>query len=530
MDFDKWIEALGFDAAELREDQLQHLQAKYDAEVATAKAKADSDAEAAKVSGDPEKIEATAKLAVVEAPKFDLQAIDKTYSSHETAIKLTAAGYCDKVSEADHDRLLNVAITAALEAKQTALKEEWPVVKLEAEYIKAAALFTADLMVAERPKGPAVHSSSQDVSMPAIEAAFCQSAGLKEPEKHFKPEVLEASDRYRGIGIQKLLMICAQQNGYSGRDWIRADNLREVIQAAFSTHTITTMLTTTGNKMLLEGFNLLPQSWRQVASVKTVSDFKAVTMFRMNADLEYEEVGPGGAIKHGTVSQESYSIQVKTYAKMLALTRQDIINDDLGAFDDIRNRLGMGAAVKLNNVFWTAWLAAVDAGTFWTAARGNFQTGGSTALGETALNTAVKLFRDASGPDGNLLGLEPTLLMSGSDLEATNRKLFTSMEVRDTTASTKTLVNNIHFNRFKPVIIPELSNSAFTGYSTTQWFLLTDPAVLASAAMCFLDGQQSPTIESTDADFNTLGIQSRGYHDFGVTMSEFRASVHSAGA
>jgi hypothetical protein len=531
MDFEQWvIEAIGHPSEELREDQLQHLQAKYDAEVkAAADLKEAAEIKAA-VSKDPKQIEAAAKPAVVEAPTFDLKAVDKTYSAHETAIKLTAAGYRDKVSEADHDKLLTVAITAALEAKQTALKEEWPVVRLEAEYIKAAALFKADLMVAERPKGPAIHSSSQDVSMPAIEAAFCQSAGLAKPEDHFKPEVLEAADKYRGIGIQKLLMICAQQNGYSGRDWVRADNLGDVIRAAFSTHTITTMLTTAGNKMLLEGFNLLPQSWRQVASVKTVSDFKAVTMFRMNADLEYEEVGPGGLIKHGTVSQESYSIQAKTYAKMLVLTRQDIINDDLGAFDDIRNRLGMGAAVKLNNVFWTAWLAAVNAGTFWTAARGNFQTGGSTALGESALNSAVKLFRDASGPDGNLLGLEPTLLMSGSDLEATNRKLFTSMEIRDTTASTKTLVNNIHFNRFKPIIIPELSNSAFTGFSTTQWFLLTDPTVLASAAMCFLDGQQSPTIESTDADFNTLGIQSRGYHDFGVTMSEFRASVHSAGA
>ncbi len=535
MDFEQWvIEAMGHPSEELREDQVQHLRAKFDAEVkAAADLKKAAEIKAAELK-DPKKIEAAEKLPIVEAPTFDLQAIDKTYSEHETALKLTAAGYQAKAAEvgaeADCDKLFNVAITAALKAKATALKEEWPSVRLESEYIKASALFEADLMVTVRPKGPAIHSSSQDVSMPAIEAAFCKSAGLVDMAKHFTPEVMEASDRYRGIGIQNLLLICARQNGYTGREWVGTDNLREVIKAAFSTHTITTMLTTTGNKLLLDGFNIIPQSWRQVAAVKTVKDFKAVTMFRMNADLEYEEVGPGGEIEHGTVSQESYSIQAKTYAKMLALTRTDIINDDLGAFDDLRNRLGMGAAVKLNNIFWAAWLAAVDAGTFWTSDRKNRQAGATTALGEVGLNKAVKLFRDAKGPDGNRLSLEPELLLSGSDQEATNHKLFKSMEVRDSTASGTTLVSNIHFNRFKPIIVSELSDTSLTGGSTTQWFLLANPAILASAVMCFLNGMQSPTIETTDADFGTLGIQSRGFHDFGVTMSEFRASVLSVGA
>ncbi len=94
-----------------------------------------------------------------------------------------------------------------------------------------------------------------------------------------------------------------------------------------------------------------------------MSDFKAVTMFRMTADLEYLEVAPAGNIEHGTLSQEDYSIQAKTYARMLQLTRQDIINDDLSAFRAIPKRLGIGAAIAMNKVFWTAWLAAVDGAT-----------------------------------------------------------------------------------------------------------------------------------------------------------------------
>lgn len=533
MTFHEWIEAIGLSLDELREDQTKLLQAKYDAEVkAAADLKKAAEIKAAE-SKDPKKIEAAAaKAAVVEAPTFELAPVILAHETHLVAIEAKGEEYREKVPADDFAKLMHAARSGAIEAKATALKEQWPAARLEAQQIVAAAQLEADLMVIERPKGPAIHSSSQDVSMPAIEAAFCQSCGMLDEarEKQFTPEVLAAGDQYRNIGIQELLLIAASEGGYSGRPRIGTDNLREVIRAAFSVHTISTLLTTTGNKLLLEGFNRLPQSWRQVAEVRTVSDFKAVTMYRMTADLEYEEVGPGGNIESGTLAQEDYSIQAKTYARMLTLTRQDIINDDLGAFNDIPRKLGMGSAIKMNKVFWTAWLAAVNAGTFWTAARGNYQTGGATALGETALNTAVKLFRDASGPDGNLLGLEPEFLLSGSNLEATNRKLYTSQEMRDTTASTKTMVNNIYFNRFTPIIVPELSNSAYTGYSTTQWFLLTNPAILASAVMCFLNGQQSPTIESTDADFDTLGIKSRGYHDFGTAMSEFRASVHSTGA
>jgi hypothetical protein len=46
----------------------------------------------------------------------------------------------------------------------------------------------------------------------------------------------------------------------------------------------------------------------------------------------------------------------------------------------------------------------------------------------------------------------------------------------------------------------------------------------------FLFGQQSPTVESTDADFDTLGILFRGYHDFGADKSEYLAGLKSKGA
>ena len=512
MKFEQWVEAMGLNLAELRDDQVANLQAKYDAEV-----------KAAGVTVGVINAAGNGQVPKIDAPKFDLAGVCLTYEKHVAGVQAKAAEYTGKVAADKLAEIQASAGKAAAEMKAKALNEEWAPTRLEVELVKAQANFEVSLIREERPKGPAIHASLRDPNGRVIEAAFAQTCGLQNPDKHYKPEVLEAAWQHRGIGIQELLLNHAVQAGYSGRMRIGDDNIRDVLRAAFSVHSLTTILSATGNKILLEGFNSIPQSWREVAAVRSVSDFKTVTAYRMNASLEYEEIGPTGEIHHGTLSQESYTMAVKTYAKMLALTRNDIINDDLGAFADLRSRLGLGAAIKMNKVFWTAWLAAYSGAAFWTAARGNISTG--SALAEAGLTAAVKVFRNMAGPDGNLMSLEPDRILVPTDLEATARKIYVSQEFRDTTASTKFNTANIYQNRFRPIVVPELSNTGYTGYSATTWYMMANPAVLASAVMCFLNGVQNPTIESTDADFDTLGIQFRGYHDFGAAMSEYRASV-----
>ncbi len=513
MNFDQWIQALfGGEVPELTDAQKAKLKERFDGEVKAAAAKPPIQGQAAAPGAD--------------APTFDLSGVLKTYEKHVAAVQAKAAGYTGKIEAGKLAEIQATAGTKAAELKAKALDEEWPAARLEVELVRAQAAAEADLIRAERPKGPVIHSSTRDITPDVIQAAFSRTAGLSNLEKHFKPEVLEASDRMRGFGLQELLLHAAMQAGYDGgRTKITDGNLRAVLKAAFSTHTVTTLLTTTGNKLLLDGFNAMPQTWREVADVRTVTDFKQTTAYRLTADLEYELLPPGGKIAHGTLGQESYTVQARTYAKMLTLTRQDIINDDLGAFNDIRKRLGIGSALKINKVFWTAWLTARNAGTFWTAARTNLVTG--APLGEAGLAAAEAAFTDMKGPDGNLMSLIPDRVIVPTALGPTARKWYVSQEMRDTTASTKAPTANIYQNRFRPVVVPEMGSSSYTGYSATTWHMATDPKVLASAVMSFLNGQESPTIESADADFDELGINARGYHDFGADMSEYRATVQA---
>ena len=47
--------------------------------------------------------------------------------------------------------------------------------------------------------------------------------------------------------------------------------------------------------------------------------------------------------------------------------------------------------------------------------------------------------------------------------------------------------------------------------------------------MAILNGHKAPTVETSDADFNMLGIRMRGYHDFGVNLQDPRGGVKSKG-
>ena len=125
--------------------------------------------------------------------------------------------------------------------------------------------------------------------------------------------------------------------------------------------------------------------------------------------------------------------------------------------------------------------------------------------------------------------MQPATLLVPNALKATAEELMMSGEVSDTTASKKAGTTNIHRGKAKVAASSYLSNAAITGNSALAWYLLANPADLAVIEVCFLNGMQNPTVETAQADFETLGIQMRGYYDFGVSKQETRAGVKMKG-
>lgn len=371
-----------------------------------------------------------------------------------------------------------------------------------------------------------------------IEAAIARSTGDRDVLKAYRPEVLEASEKKfrHGLTLVELLTMSARQNGYSG---ISRRDLSPLLRAAFdirasgpSTYSVGGILSNVANKMITAGFNSVESEWRKLAAIKPVNDLKEYTSYSLTGDFIYQEVGKQGELTHATLGEVSYGNQAKTYGRMFAITRSDLINDDLGAFSRVRTMLGRGAALKLNIEFWTKFLAGVGS-SFWdTAAPMNKLTGAGSALSIDGLSAASNAFSALTDPDGNPLGVTPRLLIVPRALEIEATKLMRDTEIRVNGASTKTTytTGNPHAGKFELIASSYLNAASIPNGSATHWWLAADPLDLPTIECAFLYGREMPTVESADADFDTLGLQLRGFHDFGVALQEKRASVYCTGA
>lgn len=496
MEFTKWLEAKGFNAAELGDTQTSTLKAAYDAEVkAAATAPAQSPSTTVTLPAD-----STA----------DIEARRKQVAAEEVRIAEVR-----KLCGDNH------------EICAKAIGEGWSVEKTELAALRAA-----------RPQAPAAHiSGGPAVEGVVIEAALHQAMGVgrQSLEKHYKPEVLQAAHTaYKGrLSLQEMIISAARKAGFTGHSF-KAEP-EAALRAAFSTADISGILSNTANKSLLDTYMAVESSWREIAAIRPVSDFKAVQRYRITGDVKAVEVGPTGELTHGNLGEQSYTNQAKTYGRMLALTRQDLINDDLGALNDVLKMMGRGAALRLNTLFWTAFLdnASFFSATHTTAGdtgNSNLSSGAGSAISVAGLTAAELLFLNQVDPKGEPLGIEPKILLVPNALSVTADQLMNDLEVRDTTASTKATTGNPHRGKFKTVRSSYLSNSTISGYSTAAWYLLASPMDVPTIEVCFLNGQETPVVESADADFNVLGIQMRSYFDTGVAKQDYRGGVKSSGS
>jgi hypothetical protein len=377
----------------------------------------------------------------------------------------------------------------------------------------------------------------------------------------YTEKVQEAAHKMfrRGIALCQVLYACARLNGFNMREERITDgNLENVLRAAFtprmdiraegvSTVSVQNVLANVLNKFLLEGYLYVDQSMFKISATRPVKDFKPTKSINVFGDFVYQKLNADGTIQAAAMTDEAFANFVDTFARMLSLSRKTIIDDDLSALTVVPRLMGIGAMDALNKLFWTVWLNGMgngpDGAAFWAsrnvavnslgggALQSNNISGASSALSSASLQTAVYTFRKQVKPNAQPLGVEAEILLVPPELWATGRELVEApLLVYGGAAAAKQPNKNVWEGQFELVESPFLSNSSYTGNSTTAWWILANPEMTATIDTAFLNGQRTPTVQTAQADFNTLGIMIRGFFDFGVAPMNTRAGVKSNGA
>lgn len=500
--FEMWLQSQGLDPAKLNDQQTAALQMTYrqlfpNAPPASAPA-----------SGDPPPAAAAAITNLRTGMAQELERINQIRqlcASHPSVtVEVSANGQTQAVDLAAH-----------------AISQGWTPMQVDNHILRAS-----------MPRAPFGIVRNDALNVAVLEASVCRAGGLRDLETHFQAPVIEQSERMfrSGVGLKHMLVLAAQQNGYHGQGLLGFNtDLEGVLRAAFSTNSIRNVLSNVANKFLMQGYNAVESTWQMICKKTPVSDFKQISKPRITGDFIFQKVGKSGELKNVSLGDEVFTNQADTYGRFLGIPRKDIINDDLGALSDNPTKMGRGGALAINRDTWTEFL---DNSTFFTTENKNYAEGSGTALSSEAIGQAVQLFDDQTDPDGNPMGLEASILLYPTPLEQTALELVRSGTHTTGGGSTKNRqpVNNVWAGLFEPAKSRYMSNSSYTGYSATAWYLLADPEVEPVIEVVLLNGAEAPVIENAEADFQTLGILLRGYFDYGVNKQSHRGGVKMKGA
>lgn len=459
----------------------------------------------------------------------------------------------------------NLCAGAHAELEAQAIEENWQPQQVELEILRAS-----------RPaaRTPQNDPAAGGWSAAAFEAALCLSVGIPaeiagspvnrllatmdldsvERRRTRREELDEREvDRamtaeYRGLSLHALMDAVIEASGqhYRGarntnafvRAALEAERDLTASSSGFTTLSLTNVLNNVANKQLLSSYEAQRITWPEFCAVRSNTNFKAHERHRLDSTGGYQKVGPDGELKHIGLGDAKFSTTLETHGAMIALTRKMMIDDDLDAFGQIPMLLGRLAALKPEEEVYKLLLS--NPSSFFSAGNGNLLTGAGSALAIASLSNGIEKFRNQVDSNGKPILVEPEILLVPTTLavEADDLRQNTQVAVRLDTNDARQVVRNPHANRFRNVTSPYINNTAITdvagaaisGQSDTQWYLFADPMVRAAIAVAFLQGRRVPVIESADTDFNTLGIQWRSYHDFGVGMEDTVAAVKSAGA
>lgn len=374
-----------------------------------------------------------------------------------------------------------------------------------------------------RPRAGGTYEASSPPKAKVIEAALLMRAGMSAiAERAHGAAVMEAADR---LGVAHTLDLCRFALEAERIDAPRGRE--EMVRAALSTFTLPEALGGAASRVLLDGYAETPATWRSFCAIRSVPDFKGATAIKPSFTQPLEPVAPGGELKHGGVMETTAPFSIDTFGRMLSIDRRDLINDDLGVFDEAARAMGQAAMRKLSDLVYDTVLT--NAGPFFSSGNANLLTGVDTALGVDSLELAIAAMLTQRDAEGNNLDIRPATLVVPPELQSRARAVLESEFI---TAPANSPTGNSMRKAVALEVEPRLSNTAKFGAkaSLKAWYLF-GAASASPVIAAFLNGRQVPTVEyfGLTQDANRLAASWRVYFDFGAALCDPRAAVRAKG-
>jgi hypothetical protein len=288
-----------------------------------------------------------------------------------------------------------------------------------------------------------------------------------------------------------------------------------------STSDFPAILANVANKTLRAAYDSTQRTFVAWARRATITDFKPVSRTQLGGAPDLTKVLESGEFAYGTIGEAKEVYALATYGRVVAITRQTLINDDLDAFTRLPAAFGASAADLESDIVYSILMdnpTMGDGVALFHADHGNLGT--AAVVSEASLSEAYRKMAQQTGLEGRLIRVMPaSIIVPPGTRSVEARKQLTAT----TPANTQDV--NTFANRLQVVEEPRLIPAA----GQDPWFLAADPNRIDTVEFAYLDGQEGVFTE-TRMGFEVDGMEIKARHDFAAKAIDHRGLYKNAGA
>lgn len=369
--------------------------------------------------------------------------------------------------------------------------------------------------------GVVIVQDEADKRIEAMTQSIMARAGVSDAKGRV---IASSANPYRGAKLLDLARASLQSCG------IKSDlgDQRALVAAAFtqSTSDFPILLENVMHKTLQAAYALQADTWTRFCARGSVGDFRAHPRYRVGSLGNLNSKNELGEFRNKSIPDgEKASITAATKGNVINISRETIINDDLGALTGLSAMLGRAAKRTIEaDVYATLALNSgmgptlTDGVTLFHADHANVSTGAPTVTSFEAARLVMAAQKDVSGND--YLDLKPAIWLGNSAQVGAAKVVLNSTYDPDT-------ANKLQRANIAAGMVQDIVDSARP--AATVWYFFANPNEAPVLEVAFLNGNNTPYLEMENG-FTVDGSRWKVRMDYGIAGVDYRGAVRSTGA
>jgi len=333
-----------------------------------------------------------------------------------------------------------------------------------------------------------------------------------------RANITDKSRDYVGLSMLEMARKSLESDGVRTAGM---DRMQLASRAMHTTSDFPEILANVANKTLRAAYEGSPRTFVNWCRRSTAPDFKEVARTQMGDSPTLVQVNEHGEYSYGTVGEMAEKYSLATYGRIVAVTRQAIVNDDLSAFDRVIPGFGRAAAdlerATVYGILNTNG-AMSDGTDLFHADHGNL-VGTGAAISVATLGAMRALMRKQTGINGQSINVEPRYLIVPAALETVAQQYTSNAHVPDPSSNINPFAGSLEL-----VVDPLLD-----GTSATAWYLAADPSQIDTIEYAYLEGNEGVFIETRNG-FEVDGVEIKARLDFAAKAIDWRGMAKQPGA